>query len=120
MERGRWAGAVDAVGGATLAYLLRTTNYGGSIAISGNAGGASFSSTVFPFILRAVNVLGIDSVAVPIERRIAVWERLATDLRPPHLDDAISHEISLDEAPDALDRIVRGEMQGRTVVRVAG
>jgi acrylyl-CoA reductase (NADPH) len=120
MERGRWAGAVDAVGGATLAYLLRTMDYGGSIAISGNAGGVAFSSTVFPFILRAVNVLGIDSVAVPIERRIAIWERLASDLCPPHLDDAITHEIALEAAPDALEKIVRGEIQGRTVVRVAG
>jgi acrylyl-CoA reductase (NADPH) len=119
LERGRWAGAVDAVGGATLAYLLRTTNYGGSIALSGNAGGVEFSSTVFPFILRAVNILGIDSVAVPIERRIAIWDRLASDLRPPHLDEAIAHEISLEDAPDALTRIVRGEIQGRTVVRVA-
>jgi putative YhdH/YhfP family quinone oxidoreductase len=120
LERGRWAGAVDAVGGATLAYLLRTMNYGGSIAISGNAGGVEFSSTVFPFILRAVNVLGIDSVAVPIEKRIAVWERLATDLRPPHLDEAIAQEIALTEAPGALEKIVRGEIRGRTVVRVAG
>ncbi|HZO24541.1 MAG TPA: oxidoreductase [Chloroflexota bacterium] len=120
LERGRWAGAVDAVGGSTLAYLLRTMNYGGSIALSGNAGAVEFSSTVFPFILRAVNVLGIDSVAVPIERRIAIWERLATDLRPPHLDEAIAHEIPLEEAPAALDKIVRGEIQGRTVVRVAG
>lgn len=120
LERGRWAGAVDAVGGATLAYLLRTTNYGGSIALSGNAGGAEFSSTVFPFILRAVSVLGIDSVAVPLERRIAIWERLASDLRPPHLDEAIAHEIPLAEAPGALEKIVRGEIRGRTVVRVAG
>lgn len=120
LERGRWAGAVDAVGGSTLAYLLRTTNYGGSIAISGNAGGVGFSSTVFPFILRAVNVLGIDSVVVPIERRIAIWERLATDLRPPHLDEAIAHEIPLEQVPDALEKIVRGEIRGRTVVRVAG
>ena len=119
MERGRWAGAVDAVGGSTLAYLLRTTNYGGSIAISGNAGGVAFSSTVFPFILRAVNVLGIDSVALPIERRIAIWARLATDLRPPHLDDTIAREVTLDEAPAVLERIVRGETQGRTVVRIA-
>jgi acrylyl-CoA reductase (NADPH) len=118
LERGRWAGAVDAVGGATLAYLLRTTNYGGSIALSGNAGGVAFSSTVFPFILRAVNILGIDSVAVPIERRTAIWERLAADLRPPHLDDAIAHEIPLEDAPGVLDAIVQGEVQGRTVVRV--
>ncbi len=119
LERGRWAGAVDAVGGSTLAYLLRTTNYGGSIAVSGNAGGVELSSTVFPFILRAVNILGIDSVAVPIERRIAIWARLASDLRPPHLDDLIAHEIMLADAPDALERIVRGAVQGRTVVRIA-
>jgi putative YhdH/YhfP family quinone oxidoreductase len=119
LERTRWAGAVDAVGGSTLAYLLRTVQYGGSIAISGNAGGAAFSSTVFPFILRGVNILGIDSVAMPIERRTAIWARLATDLRPPHLDDALTREITLDEAPSVLDTIVQGKIQGRTVVRIA-
>jgi acrylyl-CoA reductase (NADPH) len=119
LDRGRWAGAVDPVGGATLAYLLRTMNYGGSIAISGNAGGVDYASTVFPFILRAVNILGIDSVAIPIALRIALWERLAGDLRPPHLDDSIAHEVALEDVPGVLDRIVRGEIQGRTVVRVA-
>lgn len=120
LERSRWAGAVDAVGGPTLAYLLRTMSYGGSVAISGNAGGFNFTSTVLPFILRGVNVLGIDSVMLPLERRVAIWQRLATDLRPPHLDEAITHEISLDDAPAVLERIVRGETQGRTVVRIAG
>ena len=120
LERGRWAGAVDAVGGPTLAYLLRTTDYGGSIALSGNAGGVAFSSTVFPFILRAVNILGIDSVAVPLSRRTTIWERLGTDLRPPHLDEAIAREVALEDAPNALEQIVRGEIQGRTVVRIAG
>jgi putative YhdH/YhfP family quinone oxidoreductase len=120
LERSRWAGAVDAVGGPTLAYLLRTMSYGGSIAISGNAGGFTFSATVLPFILRGVNVLGIDSVMVPLDRRIAIWQRLATDLRPPHLDEAIAQEISLDEAPAVLQQIVRGETRGRTVVRIGG
>lgn len=119
LERGRWAGAVDAVGGATLAYLLRTMQLGASIALSGNAGGATFASTVYPFILRGVNVLGIDSVNVSIAERSAVWQRLATDLRPPHLDDTITHEVSLDEVPGVLDRIVAGAVQGRVVVRVA-
>lgn len=119
LERGRWAGAVDAVGGSTLAYLLRTTNYGGSIAISGNAGGVEFNSTVFPFILRAVNVLGIDSVMVPLSERIALWERMATDLRPPHLDQSIATEVTLDEAPRVLEQIVGGGVQGRTVVRIS-
>jgi acrylyl-CoA reductase (NADPH) len=120
LERGRWAGAVDAVGGPTLAYLLRTMAYGASIAISGNAGGVAVSTTVFPFILRAVNVLGIDSVSLPIERRIALWQRLAGDLRPPHLDESIAQEVSLEDAPGVLEAIVRGEVRGRTVVRVAG
>ena len=119
LERGRWAGAVDAVGGSTLAYLLRTMNYGGTIALSGNAGGGEYASTVFPFILRAVNILGIDSVMAPIEARIALWKRLAGDLRPPHLDDAITSEVTLEQAPDVLAMIVSGGVQGRTVVRVA-
>lgn len=119
LERGRWAAAVDAVGGSTLAYLLRTMNYGGSIAISGNAGGVEYASSVFPFILRAVNILGIDSVTVPIAQRIALWQRLATDLRPPHLDDSITSEVMLDDAPAVLARIVEGGVQGRTVVRIA-
>jgi acrylyl-CoA reductase (NADPH) len=118
LERSRWAGAVDAVGGSTLSYLLRTTNYGGSIAISGNAGGVEFSSTVFPFILRAVNVLGIDSVMLPLADRIALWQRLATDLRPPHLDDSIAHEVTLEGVSDVLNSIVGGRVQGRTVVRI--
>jgi acrylyl-CoA reductase (NADPH) len=120
LERTRWAGAVDAVGGSTLAYLLRSTNYGGSIAISGNAGGVAVTTSVFPFILRGVNVLGIDSVLMPLDRRIALWQRIATDLRPPHLEDAISQEVSLEEAPGALEAIHRGAVRGRTVVRVGG
>ena len=119
LERTHWAGAVDPVGGATLAYLLRTMNYGASIAISGNTGGVPFSSTVFPFILRAVNVLGIDSVQMPLDRRTALWRRLATDLRPPHLDQSITREVTLDETPADLEAILRGETRGRTVVRIA-
>jgi putative YhdH/YhfP family quinone oxidoreductase len=120
LERGRWAGAVDAVGGATLAYLLRTMAYGGSIALSGNAGGAAVQTTVFPFILRGVNLLGIDSVQLPRDRRVAVWQRLATDLRPPHLDSHIAREIALDEVPEALRAIVRGATRGRLVVAIGG
>ncbi|MCC6175792.1 MAG: oxidoreductase [Chloroflexi bacterium] len=119
LDKSRWAGAVDAVGGPTLAYLLQTMRYGASIAISGNTGGVAFQSTVFPFILRAVNVLGIDSAGVPLAKRTALWQRLAADLRPPHLEDAIAHEISLDETPAVLAAILRGDIRGRTVVRVA-
>ncbi|SRR5579884_3433511 len=120
LERTRWAGAVDAVGGPTLAYLLRTTAYGGSIAISGNAGGAAVSTTVFPFILRGVNVLGIDSVLMPLNQRVALWQRLATDLRPPRLEESIAQEIPLEETPKALEAIHRGAVRGRTIVRVGG
>ncbi len=119
LDRARWAGAVDAVGGATLAYLLQTTQQDGSIAISGNTGGAAVSTTVLPFILRGVNVLGIDSAQMPLERRIAIWERLADDLRPPRLEESIAREVSLEEVPTVLPRILRGDVQGRVVVRVA-
>jgi putative YhdH/YhfP family quinone oxidoreductase len=120
LERTRWAGAVDPVGGSTLAYLLRTTNLGGSIALSGNAGGAEVTTTVFPFILRGVNVLGIDSVPTPVERRAEIWRRLATDLRPPHLEDLIAEEVTLEQTPDALAAILRGAIDGRVVVRLTG
>ena len=85
LESERWAGAVDAVGAATLPYLLRTLRTGASVAACGNAGGAKFETTVFPFILRGVALLGMDSVNMPIARRRDLWARLATDLRPRDL-----------------------------------
>jgi putative YhdH/YhfP family quinone oxidoreductase len=118
LERTRWAGAVDAVGGSTLAYLLRTVAVGGSVALSGNTGGAAFSSTVFPFILRGVSVLGIDSANLPIDRRIALWQRLAGELRPPHLENSIAREVTLEQTPAMLEAIYRGELRGRVVVRL--
>jgi acrylyl-CoA reductase (NADPH) len=119
LERARWAGAVDAVGGSTLAYLLQTMAPGASIAVSGNTGGAAVKTTVLPFILRAVNILGIDSANVPIEPRIALWHRLASDMRPPLLDESISREVDLEEVPRVLEAIHKGEVRGRTIVRVA-
>jgi acrylyl-CoA reductase (NADPH) len=120
LEKMRWAGAVDAVGGATTAYLLRTAQYGASIALSGNVGGAALHTTVFPFILRGVNLLGIDSVAQPLDQRIALWQRLATDLRPPQLEESIAHEITLEETPTALAQILQGAIDGRVIVRIGG
>jgi acrylyl-CoA reductase (NADPH) len=120
LEKTRWAGAVDAVGGATLAYILRTLAIGASVASCGNTGGAALSTTVFPFILRGASVLGIDSVAVPIAQRTALWNRLAADLRPPHLVETVAREVSLDELPEALAAVHRGEVSGRVVVRVGG
>jgi putative YhdH/YhfP family quinone oxidoreductase len=120
LETMRWAGAVDAVGGATLGYLLRTMRFGGSIALSGNIGGAAVQTTVFPFILRGANVLGIDSVNLPMAQRVALWQRLATDLRPPRLEESITHEVTLADTPAVLADIYRGATRGRVVVRVSG
>jgi putative YhdH/YhfP family quinone oxidoreductase len=119
LDTERWAGAVDAVGGATLPYVLRTLKRGGAVAASGNAGGASLETTVFPFILRGIALLGMDSVPVPIARRREIWDRLATDLRPRELGRHVT-EIGLDELDGALDAIVAGSARGRWVVRIGG
>ncbi len=115
LETTVWAGAVDCVGGVTLANVLKKIHYGGSVAASGLTGGGGLPTTVMPFILRGVNLLGIDSVMVPIERRTAVWRRIAGDLRPRGLD-RIGHDVGLDELDDVLSAILRGEAQGRAVV----
>ena len=119
LESERWAGAVDAVGGATLPYVLRTLRIGGAVAASGNAGGPKLDTTVFPFILRGVALLGMDSVNVPIGRRRELWDRLATDLRPRELGVHCT-EVTLDTLDTALDGILAGEARGRWVVRVGG
>lgn len=119
LEGQRWAGAVDPVGGATLSYVLRTLRYGATAAVSGLTGGPALETTVLPFILRGVALLGVDSVATPIEVRRRVWERLAGDLRPPSLDDMLAEEVRLDGLEPVLDAILAGEVRGRTVVRLA-
>ncbi len=118
LESERWAGAVDAVGGATLPYVLRSLMTGAAVASSGNAGGPKLETTVFPFILRGVALLGMDSVNVPIARRRHIWDRLATDLRPRALGDHV-HEVTLDTVEPALDGIVAGQARGRWIVRIA-
>ena len=119
LESERWAGAVDAVGAATLPYILRTLKTGAAVAASGNAGGPKLETTVFPFILRGVALLGMDSVTVPIDRRRGLWDRLATDLRPRELGRHVT-EVDLDSLDAALDGIVAGTARGRWVVRVGG
>jgi acrylyl-CoA reductase (NADPH) len=120
VESERWAGAVDPVGGATTAYLLRTTKYGGSVAVSGMTGGGNFSATVFPFILRGVNLLGIESVFCPLDRRKRVWERCGKDLKPKGLLDSIAHEVTLDGLPAALEQILQAQVRGRILVNLGG
>ncbi len=118
LEKARWAAGVEAVGGASFAYVLRTLRPGGSVAISGNTGGNAASITVLPFILRGVNVLGIDSANLALDKRQAIWDRLAGDLRPPKLEESIAREIVLEEAPAALEAILQGQVRGRTLVRL--
>jgi acrylyl-CoA reductase (NADPH) len=118
LEKTRWAGAVDCVGGEVLAGVIRGLRYGGAVAACGNTGGVKLPTTVLPFILRGVSLLGVDSVQTPIAEREQTWKRLATDLRPPHLEDLIAREIDLDGLEDALTAILRGELSGRTIVRL--
>jgi acrylyl-CoA reductase (NADPH) len=117
LDSERWAGAIDAVGGATLPYVLRTLRTGGAVAASGNAGGAALETTVFPFILRGVALLGMDSVNVPIAWRRDLWDRIATDLRPRDLG-LHATEVTLDSLDEALDAIVAGAARGRWIVRI--
>jgi NADPH2:quinone reductase len=100
LEKATWAGAVDPVGGEILAWLTRTMAYGGCIASSGLTAGTELKTTVLPFILRGVKLLGIDSVMCPAETRLEVWRRLATDLRPAHLG-RIANLIGVDDLPAA-------------------
>ncbi len=120
MESQLWAAVVDPVGGTSLAYALRTVRYDGAVAASGLTGGTDLHTTVFPFILRGVSLLGVDSVNTPTERRREVWRRLAGDLRPPGLDEQITREIGLDDVDPLLDDVLAGRAKGRTVVRVGG
>jgi acrylyl-CoA reductase (NADPH) len=118
LEAQRWAGAVDAVGGETLAGVLRSLRVGAAAAACGNTGGAELPTTVLPFILRGVALYGIDSVQTPLEERAETWRRLADDLRPPALDDELVREVGLDELEATLDSILQGKVRGRTVVRL--
>jgi acrylyl-CoA reductase (NADPH) len=117
LAKERWAGGVDSVGSMTLANLLSMTKYGGAIAACGLAGGIDLPSSVAPFILRGVCLLGIDSVMCPIERRNKAWNRLASDLDRSKLTE-ITHEINLDQVIDAADRILAGQVRGRIVVKI--
>jgi acrylyl-CoA reductase (NADPH) len=111
----RWAGAVDAVGGQTLANVCAGTRYGGTVAACGNAGGMKLPATVAPFILRGVTLAGIDSVQTPRDRRLEAWRRLGTDLDPAVLD-AMTDTIGLSDVIDAAPRVLDGRVRGRLVV----
>ncbi|MDM5360979.1 acryloyl-CoA reductase [Peribacillus sp. ACCC06369] len=114
----KWSGAVDPVGGEPLASVLSQIKYGGSVAVSGLTAGTSLPATVFPFILRGVNLLGIDSVNCPMDTRLKVWHRLATDFKLTHLEQLVQQEITIDELPDILPTLLKGEARGRTIVKL--
>jgi acrylyl-CoA reductase (NADPH) len=117
MLKEQWAGAVDNAGGTTLEYLLRSVKGGGSVALTGLVSSANFTGTVYPFILRGVNLLGIDSVNCPMEARLEAWRLLAGPRKPQHLDE-IGHEIGLADLPAKLKEILGGGAKGRYVVKV--
>jgi acrylyl-CoA reductase (NADPH) len=117
MESERWAGAIDSVGGDTLAAIIRALRARGSVASCGLAGGAALNTTVLPFILRGVNLLGINSVYVSREERLEVWERLARDL-PLGLLDQMIEEAPLERVFDLGEQILAGKIRGRTVIRI--
>ncbi|OBH88063.1 acryloyl-CoA reductase [Mycobacterium sp. E2989] len=119
LAKARWAAAVDCVGGATLADVLSAVDYGGAVAASGLTGGPALRTTVMPFILRGVALLGMDSVQMPIGRRRKLWALLGDSLRPRHLD-SLTSDVDVKDVVDVLDQVRAGKFTGRAVVRVAG
>jgi len=118
IEKAMWAGAIDAVGGDMLAWLTRTAQPWAGIASTGLTGGVELHTTVIPFILRGVSLIGIDSVTCPMHIRLGVWRRLATDMKPATLA-VIAREITLDDLPAAFQTLLAGKARGRFVVRIS-
>lgn len=116
LETARWAGAIDNVGGESLAWLTRTVQPWGSIASIGLAGGGELHTTVMPFILRGVSILGITSANCPMDRRLQVWNRLVNDLKPRCLDKIVAGTVALDELQEVFEKVLAGQHRGRYVV----
>ena len=119
LEAVQWAGAIDNLGGDVLTWLTRTVDFWGNIASIGLAASHELHTTVMPFILRGVNLLGINSVATPRDIRLAVWNRIATDLRPGRLDRICSRTVAFDELPAQFDDYIKSRVTGRTVVKIS-
>ncbi len=118
LEKALWAGAIDNVGGELLTWLTRTVDFWGNIASIGLAGSAELQTTVMPFILRGVSLLGINSVATPRATRLEVWKRVGTDLRPAKLDRIATRVVAFPDLPSAFGDFLVGKVTGRTVVRI--
>lgn len=119
LERGLWGGAIDNVGGAMLSWLTRTTKPWGNICSVGLAGGVQLETTVMPFILRGVALLGVTASNCPKILRDRVWQRLGRDLKPRHLDKMVRRQVDLADLPAVFDEVLAGTLTGRTVVRIA-
>jgi len=117
LEKALWAAAFDSVGGEQLAWLTRTMQQGGLIASFGNAGGIELKTTVLPFILRGVRLIGVDSALTAMPLRRKIWSRLASDLKPRHLR-TIAHEIELAQLPEFFGNMLKSKVRGRAVVRI--
>ena len=118
LEKPMWAGAVDPVGGDWLAWLTRTLKPGAAAAVSGLTGGVELKTTVMPFILRGVSVLGIDSVFCPADRRLRAWEKIADEWKPKDLEIFIAEEVDLDGLGKVFPKLIGGKMQGRALLRI--
>ncbi|WP_238649628.1 acryloyl-CoA reductase [Paenibacillus piscarius] len=119
LDKQLWQAAVDSVGGAPLAAVLSRITYGGAVAASGLTAGTAVPTTVLPFILRGVSLLGIDSVSCPMDKRAPLWQRMAGDMKPAALDLLVDREIMLDALPAALEDILRSNTRGRVLVRLS-
>lgn len=119
LDKQLWQAAVDSVGGGPLAAVLSRIAYGGAVAASGLTAGTAVPTTVLPFILRGVSLLGIDSVSCPMDKRAPLWQRMAGDMKPASLDLLVDREISLDALPAALEDILRSNTRGRVLVRLS-
>lgn len=118
LEAARFGGAIDNVGGEMLTWLTRTVDNWGNIASIGLAGGADLRTTVMPFILRGVNLLGINSSATLRDMRLVVWNRIATDLKPRHLERIATRTIAFDDLPGSFDAYLQGTVTGRAVIKI--
>ncbi len=118
MEAQLWAGAIDNLGGDVLSWLIRTTKDWGTVASVGMAQSGELKGTVFPFILRGVSLVGANSVTIPRAPRLAVWQRIASDLKPRHLDVIGARTVTLEDLPTAFDGYIKGTVTGRTVVKI--
>ena len=118
LEKGQWGGAIDNLGGEILSWLTKTVNVGGNIASVGLAGGTELNTTVMPFILRGVSILGINAPACSMKLRTRLWERLVNDLAPKKIDMIVTNVVQLEDLPDVFKNMLAGKTFGRTVVSI--